>query len=416
MNSCLQCMNGIKELREALASYQVPSAAERNIDAVLTNQFRQTTLDLTSTTDAITPLQFTMALRQRFPRFGEMQNGHYMQQDADECLKGLLTVLSGTLGGSSGTNKIDELFGFRMKSKLRCLECDEEPPTESEELQRALMCHMGTQTEPVTHIHQGVQLSLKEHVEKNSPMLGRNAQYEKSSALESLPPYMVVQYARFGYKAAHDWAGTAAAKVKVTRKFSFGPLFDLFDCASEELRKQLSVGRLKKKDQDDAELEKDRADAKAAVAKMEEGGDAAPAASSSAVPAAAAPADAAAYPAADVDMKPAGGTMAATEFDTGYYELVGIISHKGRTADGGHYVGWCLHEKGGKVGKEVKDDRWLLFDDEDVSAHNWKDLVGTGTDLQGGKVDTQIAYINIYKKITVKEQGHKLGDGSEAAA
>jgi ubiquitin carboxyl-terminal hydrolase 14 len=112
----------------------------------------------------------------------------------------------------------------------------------------------------------------------------------------------------------------------------------------------------------------------------------------------------------DVEMKPE-----QSEYDTGYYELVGVISHKGRTADGGHYVGWCLLEKGGKVGKEVKDDRWLLFDDDEVSAHNWKDLVGLGTDLQGGKVDTQIAYINIYKKVIVKEQGHKLGDGSEAA-
>jgi ubiquitin carboxyl-terminal hydrolase 14 len=407
MNSCLQCLNGIKEIRDALSTYRLPSATERNVDAVLTEQFRQTTIGLTNTTDAITPLQFVMALRQRFPRFGEMQNGHYMQQDADECLRGLLTVLSGTLV-NGGTNKIDELFSFRMKSKLKCLECDEEPPTESEEMQRVLMCHLGTQTDTVSHIHQGITLSLKEHVEKNSPVLGRNAQYEKSSALESLPSYLVVQYARFGFKAAHDWAGTAAAKVKITRKCSFGPMFDMFDCASEELRKKLTVGRLKKKEQEDAALEKDRAEAKAAVASMEAG-----VASSSAAPAAA----------ADVEMKPAEETKDVEmtpqdEYDTGYYELIGIISHKGRTADGGHYVGWCLHEKGGKVEqigskKEVKDDRWLLFDDEEVTAHNWKDLVGLGTDLQGGKVDTQIAYINIYKKITVKEQGHVLGGGSE---
>ena len=37
-----------------------------------------------------------------------------------------------------------------------------------------------------------VQLSLKEHIEKNSPVLGRNAQYEKTSSIASLPPFLVV--------------------------------------------------------------------------------------------------------------------------------------------------------------------------------------------------------------------------------
>ena len=31
--------------------------------------------------------------------------------------------------------------------------------------------------------------------------------------------------------------------------------------------------------------------------------------------------------------------------DTGNYELVGVVTHKGRSADGGHYVGW-VHQKG----------------------------------------------------------------------
>jgi len=26
--------------------------------------------------------------------------------------------------------------------------------------------------------------------------------------------------------------------------------------------------------------------------------------------------------------------------DTGNYELVAVVTHKGRSADGGHYVGW----------------------------------------------------------------------------
>ena len=42
-----------------------------------------------------------------------------------------------------------------MKSTLKCLECDEEPPQESDELSRVIICHLGTQTEPVSHITQG---------------------------------------------------------------------------------------------------------------------------------------------------------------------------------------------------------------------------------------------------------------------
>lgn len=395
MNSTLQCINAVPEIRQALSGYQLPSADQRSIDAVLTKQLGTVVEDLTNTTDSITPLQFVMALRQRFPRFAEMQNGGYMQQDADECLRGLLSVLANTLPTGS-SNRVDELFGFRLKSKLRCLECDEEPPTESEDLQRVMLCHLGTQTEPVTHIHQGVQLSLKEHIEKQSPVLGRNAQYEKTSALESLPPYLVVQFARFGYKSANEWAGTSASKVKLTRKCAFANNFDLFDCASDEFKKKLSIGRIKRKEQQDLQLAKEKARHEARL-----------------VSSAATAVD------DDVEMKPAEDVMVpeigGDVYDTGYYELVAIVSHKGRTADGGHYVAWCLKEKAD--GKVVKDDRWACFDDETVSMYNWKDMVGLSTDLQGGKADTQIAYINFYRKVTVRDAGHVLGDGKiEGAA
>lgn len=31
--------------------------------------------------------------------------------------------------------------------------------------------------------------------------------------------------------------------------------------------------------------------------------------------------------------------------DTGAYELIGVVTHKGRSADGGHYIGW-VHASG----------------------------------------------------------------------
>jgi len=391
MNSTLQCLNHIPDLRAAIEGYVAPAADSRDIDSVLTSQFKGVTQQLKGTTDHIVPLQFVMALRQRFPRFAEMQNGGYMQQDADECLRGLLTVLSGTLITDAG-NKVDDLFSFQLKSTLKCLECDEEAPQETVDAQRVMLCHLGTQTEPVSHIHQGVALSLKEHIEKQSPTLGRNAQYEKTSSLATLPPFMLVQFARFGYKGANDWAGTSASKVKLIRKCSFSSTFDVFDCTSDELKKKLSVGRLKKKEQEDAQLERER---------QERLGKKNPSSSSTAKPEEA-KADVEMKPAEDVEMKAAG-----EEYDTGYYELIAIVSHKGRTADGGHYVGWVKHKKAD--GKDLKEDQWILFDDETASFDSWNNMVGLATDLQGGKADTQIAYINIYKKVTVKDEGQVLG-------
>mmetsp|Transcript_87606 Transcript_87606/g.225688 ORF Transcript_87606/g.225688 Transcript_87606/m.225688 type:complete len:529 (-) Transcript_87606:93-1679(-) len=397
MNATLQCLSHVSDLRKSIEGFQPPPAEGRDIDSVLTAQFKGVTHQLKATTDSIVPLQFVMALRQRFPRFAEMQNGGYMQQDADECLRGLLTVLSSTLATGSG-NAVDDLFSFNMKSTLKCLECDEEPAQESSEANRVLLCHLGTQTEPISHIHQGVALSMKEHIEKNSPVLGRNAQYEKSSSIASLPPYLIVQFARFGFKGANDWAGTSASKVKLTRKCAFSNTFDVFDCTAPELKKQLSIGRLKKKDKDDAEMERDR---QHKLAKS----------SSSSAPA---EGDVEMKGAEDVEMLPADQV---DEYDTGYYELIGIVSHKGRTADGGHYVGWIRHKK---ADKDRKEDMWVLFDDEDVFETTFPNITGAGTDLQGGKADTQIAYINIYQKVSVKVakggEGKVLGSWEAAPA
>jgi ubiquitin carboxyl-terminal hydrolase 14 len=35
--------------------------------------------------------------------------------------------------------------------------------------------------------------------------------------------------------------------------------------------------------------------------------------------------------------------------DAGHYQLIAVVTHKGRSADGGHYVGW-VHKSG---------DEWL---------------------------------------------------------
>lgn len=34
--------------------------------------------------------------------------------------------------------------------------------------------------------------------------------------------------------------------------------------------------------------------------------------------------------------------------DTGLYELIAVVSHQGRSADGGHYVAWVKKDEGRK--------------------------------------------------------------------
>ena len=43
----------------------------------------------------------------------------------------------------------------------------------------------------------------------------------------------------------------------------------------------------------------------------------------------------------------------------GRYELIGLITHQGRSADSGHYIGWARSEK--------DLNKWHKFDDQNVT-------------------------------------------------
>ena len=73
--------------------------------------------------------------------------------------------------------------------------------------------------------------------------------------------------------------------------------------------------------------------------------------------------------------------MAADAGHTGFYDLHAIITHKGRIADSGHYVGWVK-----------RDGQWVEFDDNDVYPVSDEDI----QKLDGGG-DWHMAYVCIYK-------------------
>ena len=72
--------------------------------------------------------------------------------------------------------------------------------------------------------------------------------------------------------------------------------------------------------------------------------------------------------------------------DTGEYKLIGIVTHKGRSADGGHYIGWV----------HIRGDDWVQCDDDICSNVKTEEILA----LRGGG-DWHTAYLSLYRKVEV---------------
>eukprot|EP00486_Rosalina_sp_Unknown_P014269 CAMPEP_0201593172 /NCGR_PEP_ID=MMETSP0190_2-20130828/190868_1 /ASSEMBLY_ACC=CAM_ASM_000263 /TAXON_ID=37353 /ORGANISM="Rosalina sp." /LENGTH=162 /DNA_ID=CAMNT_0048052277 /DNA_START=1197 /DNA_END=1686 /DNA_ORIENTATION=+ len=74
---------------------------------------------------------------------------------------------------------------------------------------------------------------------------------------------------------------------------------------------------------------------------------------------------------------------------SGYYELCGIVTHKGRSANSGHYIGYA---------KDKKRNKWLKYDDEDVTEIKSDDI----KQLYGGG-DFQMGVLVIYRRMEIED-------------
>ncbi len=66
----------------------------------------------------------------------------------------------------------------------------------------------------------------------------------------------------------------------------------------------------------------------------------------------------------------------------GKYELCGVLTHKGRSADSGHYVSWV----------KQSDNTWIQFDDDQLIPRKEDEIVT----LSGGG-DWHMAYLLLYR-------------------
>jgi ubiquitin carboxyl-terminal hydrolase 14 len=393
LNSTLQCLKAIPEFTSSLHRY-APGQGGDDTMVVATREIVDELLQ-SSAAREVRPFKFVTTFRTAFPLFAQQtDNGRgFVQQDAEECWSTLLTALSQrmvlTLPGEVTPSNLlpgepallprmqalrrtlgDQLFGVEMESTYTCLEGDgAEPSYTTREAVRKIACHISEKT---AHLYTALEVNLDEVVEKNAPALGREAQFSKKSKLARLPPCLAVQFVRFA------WRKDTAKRAKILRTVSFPPMLDVRNLCTPDLQASIAAHCTA------IEAEKDA-----------KGGGAAPAAadassSSSAGASGAAPMDvseAGEPPKTAEELAALAKESAGAECgdnQTGRYELFGVVTHQGRTAEGGHYVGWV----------KKNEKKWLVFDDEtvaEIDAERVKELYGGG--------DWHMAYMCLYRKM-----------------
>ncbi|KAH9886741.1 hypothetical protein C8Q73DRAFT_715186 [Cubamyces lactineus] len=428
MNATLQAMRAIPELQVALQN-STPSGLPMALRNLYTN--------MAKTTESVTPSAFVAALRHAFPQFAEQMRpgagikallgGGYAQQDAEECWVQLtqslkeVPGLAGPSGSSASAKFVDQYMTGEMRRVLKCDEAPEEPESISFEKVLKVSCNISN---AVNYMQQGIMEALDGKIEKRSPTLGREAVYTSTSRMSRLPTYLTVHMVRFA------WKRDINKKAKIMRRVKFPTEYDALEIATPELReKLLPVSRkLQEVEKERAERRKVRKRTKAAKPVTDKEGDvqmadaAAPEASSSSGGAAVA---------SSTEVEDKGKAVANVELEdesvyreregkelealihpdvkadigasqTGQYELVAIVTHKGAEADAGHYIGFvkkrALHSSptapGAVAGPtpDEDDEDWYKFDDDKVSIFPAEKL----ETLSGGGQDAS-AYVLLYR-------------------
>ncbi|XXQ33962.1 ubiquitinyl hydrolase 1 [Plasmodiophora brassicae] len=361
LNSAIECFRAIPELKKNIIAYGAGGPTARfdvaaNSPHPVVSSMGQMMMSLDNNVEAVTPMQFLTRFREAFPQFAQRsQSGQgYAQQDADESLSQILYLLRETMKkfpneqGVTGYSGVNGLFLGEMQSTITLGESSssdskEEPEIKFHEFTK-LACHISNDT---NHLTDGLLAGLSEPIEKYSTLLGRNAIFNKVDRISKLPPYLIVQFVRF------FWKKDTQKKAKILRKVVFPLRLDVLPYCTPELQKQLIAHRDeadKKADEEKQAREQqmaDNPDQKVVVAER--------------VP------------------------NPLTDKASGMYELFALITHKGRAADAGHYIGWARSKNKGE---------WYQYDDDVVTKQTDDDI----QKLFGGG-DWHMAYVCFFRAI-----------------
>jgi ubiquitin carboxyl-terminal hydrolase 14 len=391
----------------------------------LTGSLRDLFKQMSETQQGFPPLMFLNALRTAFPQFAQKsKDGHgYAQQDAEEAWSQIVSQLRQKLQikGESEAEKqqdsswIDKYMAGKFESVM---ECDEpaakeggEEPVNSEDLFLKLNCHINVET---NHLRDGLVAGLKEQIEKRSEVLGRDAIYTKTSRIARLPKHLPVHFVRF------DWRRDTNKKAKIMRKVTFPDELDAIEFCTDELKKLLIPVRDKIRDVRKEEVDVERARKRQRRMKAGEENDSDPLASKEPlqkkkeseqkkedakkpeeeVPEVEYKTD------AQIEAERAASILAAKKEvlalvdpklaadeganQTGLYELRGVITHQGASADSGHYTSF-VKKQGAKdpvTGKrKAEDGKWWWFNDDKVSEVDAERIQG----LSGGGKEQHVS-------------------------
>jgi ubiquitin carboxyl-terminal hydrolase 14 len=386
---------------------------------------------MSETQEGFPPLMFLNTLRQAYPQFAQKaRDGHgYAQQDAEEAWSQIVSQLrsklkiSGTSGGEADSTFVDQYMAGKFDT---IMECDEpaaqeggEEPVRGHDTFFKLNCHITAET---NHLRDGLLAGLSEKIEKKSAVLDRDAVYTKTSRISRLPKYLPVHFMRF------DWRRTTNKKAKIMRKVVFPQELDVVEFCSDDLKKLLipvrdKIREIRKEEEDVERARKRQKRLKAGEENDQDTGASKGSAKDKkeAEKKDAKKADGASSTGGDVEMpdiefktdaqveaEQAASLLAAKKEllalvdpkltadvggnQTGLYELRGVITHQGASADSGHYTAFV--KKNGKkdpvTGKlKEEDGKWWWFNDEKVSevdADRIETLSG------GGKSSSYISY------------------------
>lgn len=344
LNSTIQCLGRVSELRNGLKQLAVSSQGPNDITKQFAKELGNTYDQLDNASSTVSPIKLVNLLRVLNPLFAEQDKGYYKQQDAEECWTFLLNSIREHLKNNA-TEKfsaylIDELFGIQLEITMKNIEEPSEIK-EKKEIVYKLACYIDNQT---TELHSGLKAGLKESIELYSDSLLRNCIYEKSWQISRLSPYLTIQFMRFFWKKENVSTGSKAGKAKILKSIIYSKTLDMYDFCNKQTQELLDLGRaievkmnkneLDKKDIDKAEENKDQ-------------------------------------------------TQNYNTIPTGRYQLIAVLTHQGRSSESGHYIGWT-HQKG---------DIWVKYDDDAVSYVKTQDIL----DLKGGG-DWHMNYICIFKR------------------
>ncbi|KIW12463.1 hypothetical protein PV08_09740 [Exophiala spinifera] len=455
LNSTLQVLRSIPEMQDELQAYKPDYRSPRNnVDEMrrlglgatgasndLTGQLRDLYGRMSKTQQSLAPLTFWTALRVIYPQFAQKaKNGvGFAQQDAEEAwsqiifqLRQSLKITDKSTSDEQEATKevafIDRYMAGSFHSSLAppAEAAENEPVIEADDVFLKLDCHID---QSVNHLRDGLLAGLTEEIEKNSPSLGRNAVYTKTSRVSRLPKYLTVHFVRF------FWKKDVLKKAKILKKVTFPEELDTVEFCTDDLKKRLIPVRDKvreiRKDEQDVERARKRQKLRhkqeedrkhdqalqekeaAPIAKLREQKD----------------------KKQSKEKEPEGGEMDVYKTDaeyeaeraasikqakkelyalidqqladdvgankSGLYELRGVITHQGASADSGHYTSFV--KKSGKLvddakapgGKRLEEDgKWWWFNDDKVSEVDTERVMG----LSGGGEGAS-ALILLYKAI-----------------